>query len=35
MVHTARKLAELRGESYEERGSATTANFRPASLLLN
>jgi TatD DNase family protein len=28
MVHTARKLAELRGESYEEICSATTANFR-------
>ena len=28
MVHTARKLAELRGESYEEICAATTANFR-------
>jgi TatD DNase family protein len=28
MVHTARKLAELRGESYEEICSATTENFR-------
>jgi TatD DNase family protein len=28
MVHTARKLAELRGESYEELCAATTANFR-------
>lgn len=28
MVHTARKLAELRGESYEELCTATTENFR-------
>jgi TatD DNase family protein len=28
MVHTARKLAELRGESYEELCNATTENFR-------
>jgi TatD DNase family protein len=28
MVHTARKLGELRGESYEEICSATTENFR-------
>lgn len=28
MVHTARKLAELRGESYEDICSATTENFR-------
>ncbi len=28
MVHTARKLAELRGESYEEICIATTENFR-------
>lgn len=28
MVHTARKLAELRGESYEEMCAITTANFR-------
>jgi TatD DNase family protein len=28
MVHTARKLAELRGESYEEVCGATTENFR-------
>lgn len=28
MVHTARKLAELRGESYEEVCAVTTANFR-------
>jgi TatD DNase family protein len=28
MIHTARKLAELRGESYEELCAATTANFR-------
>jgi TatD DNase family protein len=28
MIHTARKLAELRGESYEEICSATTDNFR-------
>ncbi len=28
MVHTARKLAELRGESYEDVCSATTENFR-------
>jgi TatD DNase family protein len=28
MVHTARKLAELRGESYEELCAATTENFR-------
>jgi TatD DNase family protein len=28
MVHTARKLAELRGESYEEICATTTANFR-------
>lgn len=28
MVHTARKLAELRGESYEDICSATTGNFR-------
>jgi TatD DNase family protein len=27
MVHTARKLAELRGESYEELCAATTENF--------
>lgn len=34
MVHTARKLAELRGESYEELCSATMENFRRL-LLLN
>ncbi len=34
MVHTARKLAELRGESYEELCNATTENFRKL-LLLN
>ncbi|HEX5228624.1 MAG TPA: TatD family hydrolase [Bryobacteraceae bacterium] len=28
MVHTARKLAELRGESYEEMCAITIANFR-------
>ena len=28
IVHTARKLAELRGESYEEVCAATTGNFR-------
>lgn len=28
MVHTARKLAELRGESYEDVCDATTENFR-------
>jgi TatD DNase family protein len=28
IVHTARKLAELRGESYEDVCAATTANFR-------
>jgi TatD DNase family protein len=28
MVHTARKLASLRGESYEELCNATTKNFR-------
>src|ERR1700684_805753 len=28
MIHTARKLAELRGESYEEICATTTANFR-------
>jgi TatD DNase family protein len=28
MVHTARKLSELRGESYDEICAATTANFR-------
>ncbi len=28
MVHTARKLAELRGESYEEISNLTTENFR-------
>ncbi len=28
MVHTARKLAELRGESYEDICTATTENFR-------
>jgi len=28
IVHTARKLAELRGESYEELCNATTENFR-------
>ncbi len=28
MVHTARKLAELRGESYEEVCASTTENFR-------
>jgi len=28
MVHTARKLAELRGESYEDLCALTTANFR-------
>jgi TatD DNase family protein len=33
IVHTARKLAELRGESYEELCDATTENFRR--LLLN
>jgi len=34
IVHTARKLAELRGESYEELCGATTENFRRL-LLLN
>jgi TatD DNase family protein len=34
MVHTARKLAELRGESYEELCNTTTENFRRL-LLLN
>lgn len=34
IVHTARKLAELRGESYEEVCDATTENFRRL-LLLN
>jgi len=34
MVHTARRLAELRGESYEELCNATTENFRRL-LLLN
>jgi TatD DNase family protein len=34
IVHTARKLAELRGESYEELCNATTENFRRL-LLLN
>jgi TatD DNase family protein len=34
IVHTARKLAELRGESYEELCDATTENFRRL-LLLN
>jgi TatD DNase family protein len=34
MVHTARRLAELRGESYEALGAATTENFRRL-LLLN
>jgi len=34
MVHTARKLAELRGESYQELCDATTENFRRL-LLLN
>jgi TatD DNase family protein len=34
MVHTAHKLAELRGESYEELCNATTENFRRL-LLLN
>ena len=33
MVHTARKLAELRGESYEELCNATTENFRRLLLL--
>ncbi len=33
MIHTARKLAELRGESYEEICRTTTENFRR--LLLN
>ncbi len=28
MVHTARKLAELRGESYEEVCAITSENFR-------
>jgi Tat protein secretion system quality control protein TatD with DNase activity len=28
MVHTARKLAELRGESYEAVCAATSENFR-------
>ena len=28
MVHTARKLAELRGGSYEEISNLTTENFR-------
>jgi Tat protein secretion system quality control protein TatD with DNase activity len=27
MVHTARKLAELRGESFEELCNATSENF--------
>jgi Mg-dependent DNase len=27
VVHTARKLAELRGQSYEAIAAATTANF--------
>lgn len=34
IIHTARKLAELRGESYEELCNATTENFRRL-LLLN
>jgi len=34
IVHTARKLAQLRGESYEELCNATTENFRRL-LLLN
>jgi TatD DNase family protein len=34
MVHTAKKLADLRGESYEELCNATTENFRRL-LLLN
>jgi TatD DNase family protein len=34
IVHTARKLAELRGESYEELCAGTTENFRRL-LLLN
>jgi TatD DNase family protein len=34
IVHTARKLAELRGESYQELCDATTENFRRL-LLLN
>ncbi len=34
IVHTAKKLAELRGESYEELCNATTENFRRL-LLLN
>jgi TatD DNase family protein len=34
IVHTARKLAELRGQSYEELCNATTENFRRL-LLLN
>jgi TatD DNase family protein len=34
IVHTARKLAELRGESYQELCDATTQNFRRL-LLLN
>jgi TatD DNase family protein len=34
MVHTAHKLADLRGESYEELCNATTENFRRL-LLLN
>ena len=34
IIHTAQKLADLRGESYEELCSATTANFRRL-LLLN
>jgi len=33
MVHTARKLAELRGESYQELSTATTENFRRLLLL--
>ena len=33
IVHTAQKLAELRGESYEELCAATTANFRDLLLL--
>jgi TatD DNase family protein len=28
MVHTARKLAELRGESFDDLCALTTANFR-------
>src|SRR5581483_1761957 len=33
MVHTARRLAELRGEPYEEIARATTENFQRLLLL--